>query len=72
MSIMGMYETKANGSYKVNNKSVNPNLYDWKIYDANLQFNSHNQLEKRFHLNDVTLLGTENSMDTMPEVINRL
>ena len=72
MTLLGMYETKANGSYEVYNSTVNPSLYDWKQYDANIQFNSHNLLELRFDLNDITLLGTEDSMESMTEVINRL
>ena len=62
MSLIGMYETKTNGSYEVYNQTINPSLDDWKKYDGNIQFNSHNLLEKKFDLSDITLLGTEDSM----------
>ena len=69
--LVGTSATKANGTYEVYNSTVNPSLYDWKKYDANIQFNSQNLLEKRFDLSDITLLGTEDSMESMTEVINR-
>jgi len=45
MSVVGMYEVKSNGSYKVLNSSVNENLYEWKSYKADILFNEHNLLE---------------------------
>lgn len=67
-----MYETKKNASYLVYNSTINPSTFDWKNYDPDVQFNSHSLLEKRFDLSDITMVGTEDSMKSMVEVINRL
>ena len=34
--------------------------------------NGHDLVEMKFNLSDVTLMGTENHINKMPEVINRL
>lgn len=52
--------------------SVNTNSFEWKTYDSAIRFNEHNTSEIVFNLTDVVLLGTENSVKSFPENLNRL
>ena len=73
-----MFESKNLYIYEPYN-NINPTIYDWKTYnttgehaDSTFRTNEHNLIEMKFNLTDVTLKGTENHINQMTEVINRL
>ena len=65
-----MYEITSEGSY-VPYGGINKDSFEWKNYTHKLQKNSFGLQEMRFDLSDVTLLGTADSIEPIPEVINR-
>lgn len=66
-----MFEVKQNNTYQTFNE-INQDVYTWKVYNAsNVTYNSHNLLEMTFDISDITLMGTEQFMEVLTEVINR-
>ena len=71
ISIWGMFEIRRGSKYEVyDNKTKN--LYDWKKYNTSLRLNQHGLIEMLVDLQDVTLMGTKNFIDNIPEVLNRM
>ena len=76
VQLVGMFESKNQYFYEPYN-DINQNIFDWKDYNvtndnSTYYQNGHDLVEMKFNLSDVTLMGTENHINKMPEVINRL
>lgn len=66
-----MYEVRKGSRYEVYDNKTR-NLYDWKEYNTSLRLNQHGLLEMVIDIQDVTLMGTKNYIDNIPEVFNRI
>ena len=67
-----MFELKDGQDYSVyNNLTEDP--FTWKQYNssANLRYNKHGMMELVLDTRDATLLGSDQSIEKMIEVINR-
>mmetsp|Transcript_11455 Transcript_11455/g.17256 ORF Transcript_11455/g.17256 Transcript_11455/m.17256 type:complete len:177 (+) Transcript_11455:261-791(+) len=67
-----MFETK-NGSKYMTYNGINDDIFTWKSYENSTEVveNNHNLLELKFDLSDAVLMGTENHLEKMNQVISR-
>lgn len=71
LKLVGMFEVKDGQSYSLFN-DINEDPFTWKEYPLmdNLVYNSHNMMEIQLNVSDVVLLGSDQSIDKMIEVIS--
>jgi hypothetical protein len=71
ISVGGMYELRKGLNTNVY-KGLTEDQFTWKKYPKKVVFNNHEMYELKFNLSDVELLGSSDSAEYIPELINRL
>ena len=70
LELYGMFESR-NGTEYSTFDNINTDLCTWKQYEMKLDQNSQNIQEIKLNLSDVTLLGTQNTMNSIVESVPR-
>ena len=65
-----MFESR-NGSEYSTFDNINSDLFTWKQYEMKLDQNSQNIQEIKLDLSDVTLLGSQSTMNSIVESVPR-
>ena len=65
-----MFESR-NGSEYSTFDNINTDLFTWKQYEMKLDQNSQNIQEIKLDLSDVTLLGSQSTMNSIVESVPR-
>ena len=71
IDIWGFYEIKNGQEYRLF-RNINKDPFTWKKYNQSLVLNNQNMWELQIPFDDVSLVGTENSIDAMEEILNSL
>lgn len=70
LSIGGLFEIRDGLTFSMFN-NINEHSFDWKYYGQNIETNGHNLLELKFNVSDAVLLGSSDSVDSIPEVTSK-
>ena len=70
LELYGMFESR-NGSEYSTFDNINTDLFTWKQYEMKLDQNSQNIQEIKLDLSDVTLLGSQSTMNSIVESVPR-